>query len=163
MERKTGLRVHEFASAGSGRGLSSPLATASGIEKEYRPSMLMCSCKSGESRSTWVSRSSGTENSLKESRDLVYQPYFRTAPIRDEYRTAAAGGGLNEEEFVALLKKAGVPYEWRAYSARVRGDLIPSPPGWADVWPPALRAWTSNFGEPLGTRPIPPVSFIFRT
>jgi hypothetical protein len=34
VERKTGLRVYELGSAGSRKGLNSPFATASGIEKE---------------------------------------------------------------------------------------------------------------------------------
>jgi hypothetical protein len=34
VERKTGLRVYELGSAGLRKGLNSPFATASGIEKE---------------------------------------------------------------------------------------------------------------------------------
>jgi hypothetical protein len=46
---------HESVSAGSRRGRNSPLATVSGTENEYRPSMLMCSCDSGDSLTTSAS------------------------------------------------------------------------------------------------------------
>jgi hypothetical protein len=46
---------HESLSAGSRKGRSSPLATAFGTKNEYRPSMLMCSCNSGDSRATSAS------------------------------------------------------------------------------------------------------------
>jgi hypothetical protein len=53
-----------------------------------------------------------------------------------------------EKEFLALLKKADVPYdpntcsdECRASGARTMLRIdIPALPGWADVWLPALRA-----------------------
>ena len=44
--------------AGLRNGRSSPLATASGTENEYRPSMLMYSCSNGDSLATSSSRTS---------------------------------------------------------------------------------------------------------
>jgi transposase-like protein len=52
------LRRHagySWSTAGLRKGRSSPRATASGIAKEYRPSMLMCSWTSGESLATSAS------------------------------------------------------------------------------------------------------------
>jgi Sodium/hydrogen exchanger family len=41
---------HEFVSSGLRSGRNSPLATASGIENEYRPSILIFSCCNGDRR-----------------------------------------------------------------------------------------------------------------
>jgi hypothetical protein len=49
MEQKTGLRIcYESLSAGSRKGLNSPLATASGTENTYLPSMFICLCSGGD-------------------------------------------------------------------------------------------------------------------
>jgi hypothetical protein len=46
---------YSWSTAGLRKGRSSPRATVSGIAKEYRPSMLMCSWTSGESLATSAS------------------------------------------------------------------------------------------------------------